>query len=30
MIVRVLENLKYKDARYILIARKEHLTKEKS
>ncbi|ECC1368320.1 lipopolysaccharide biosynthesis protein [Campylobacter jejuni] len=29
MIVRVLENLKYKDARYILIARKEHLTKEK-
>ncbi|EAL5963941.1 lipopolysaccharide biosynthesis protein, partial [Campylobacter jejuni] len=25
MIVRVLENLKYKDARYILIARKEHL-----
>lgn len=30
MIVRVLENLKYKDARYILIARKEHLTKEKN
>ncbi|EHZ1908387.1 glycosyltransferase family 2 protein [Campylobacter jejuni] len=29
MIVRVLENLKYKDARYILIARKEHLTEEK-
>ncbi len=29
MIVRVLENLKYKDARYILIAKKEHLTKEK-
>ncbi|EAK5397085.1 lipopolysaccharide biosynthesis protein [Campylobacter coli] len=29
MIVRVLENLKYKDVRYILIARKEHLTKEK-
>lgn len=29
MVVRVLENLKYKDARYILIARKEHLTKEK-
>ncbi|EAH6814532.1 lipopolysaccharide biosynthesis protein [Campylobacter jejuni] len=29
MIVRVLENLKYKGARYILIARKEHLTKEK-
>ncbi|OEW37515.1 MULTISPECIES: glycosyltransferase family 2 protein [Campylobacter] len=29
MIVRVLENLKYKDARYILIARKEHLIKEK-
>ncbi|EAI2852799.1 glycosyltransferase family 2 protein [Campylobacter jejuni] len=29
MIVRVLENLRYKDARYILIARKEHLTKEK-
>ncbi|OEW13873.1 lipopolysaccharide biosynthesis protein [Campylobacter sp. BCW_6876] len=29
MIARVLENLKYKGARYILIARKEHLTKEK-
>ncbi|EKE8974957.1 glycosyltransferase family 2 protein [Campylobacter jejuni] len=29
MIVRVLENLQYKGARYILIARKEHLTKEK-
>ncbi|HEG6758148.1 TPA: glycosyltransferase family 2 protein [Campylobacter jejuni] len=29
MIVRVLENLTYKGARYILIARKEHLTKEK-
>ncbi|EAJ5955229.1 lipopolysaccharide biosynthesis protein, partial [Campylobacter jejuni] len=29
MIVRVLENLKYKDAKYILIARKEHLIKEK-
>ncbi|ELO4507251.1 glycosyltransferase family 2 protein [Campylobacter jejuni] len=29
MVVRVLENLRYKDARYILIARKEHLTKEK-
>ncbi|EHN6902979.1 glycosyltransferase family 2 protein [Campylobacter jejuni] len=29
MIVRVLENLKYKDTRYILIARKEHLIKEK-
>lgn len=29
MIVRVLENLKYKGARYILIARKEHLIKEK-
>ncbi len=29
MIVRVLENLKYKDVRYILIARKEHLTEEK-
>lgn len=29
MIVRVLENLKYQDARYILIARKEHIEKEK-
>ena len=29
MIVRVLENLAYTDARYILIARKEHLEKEK-
>lgn len=29
MIVRVLENLKYEGARYILIARKEHLIKEK-
>lgn len=29
MIVRVLENLRYKDARYILIARKEHLIQEK-
>lgn len=29
MVVRVLENLRYKDARYILIARKEHLIKEK-
>jgi NDP-sugar pyrophosphorylase family protein len=29
MIVRVLENLAYPDARYILIARKEHLEKEK-
>ena len=29
MIVRVLENLKYPDARYILIARKEHMDKEK-
>jgi NDP-sugar pyrophosphorylase family protein len=28
MIVRVLENLAYPDARYILIARKEHLEKE--
>jgi UDP-N-acetylglucosamine diphosphorylase / glucose-1-phosphate thymidylyltransferase / UDP-N-acetylgalactosamine diphosphorylase / glucosamine-1-phosphate N-acetyltransferase / galactosamine-1-phosphate N-acetyltransferase len=28
MIVRVLENLAYKDARYILIARKEHMDKE--
>ena len=30
MIVRVLENLAYPDARYILIARKEHLEKEKA
>lgn len=30
MIVRVLENLKYKDAKYILIARKEHLIQEKT
>ncbi|MDE5914259.1 MAG: glycosyltransferase family 2 protein, partial [Campylobacter jejuni] len=30
MIIRVLENLKYKDAKYILIARKEHLIKEKN
>lgn len=29
MIVRVLENLKYPDAKYILIARKEHMEKEK-
>lgn len=29
MIVRVLENLAYPDARYILIARKEHMEKEK-
>lgn len=29
MIVRVLENLAYPNARYILIARKEHLEKEK-
>lgn len=29
MIVRVLENLSYPDARYILIARKDHLEKEK-
>lgn len=28
MIVRVLENLAYPDARYILIARKEHIVKE--
>ena len=28
MIVRVLENLAYQDARYILIARKEHIEKE--
>jgi len=28
MIVRVLENLAYHDARYILIARKDHLEKE--
>lgn len=28
MIVRVLENLDYPDARYILIARKEHMEKE--
>ena len=28
MIVRVLENLSYPDARYILIARKEHMKKE--
>jgi len=28
MIVRVMENLKYKDAKYILIARKEHLQAE--
>jgi dTDP-glucose pyrophosphorylase len=28
MIVRVLENLSYKDARYILIARREHLEQE--
>jgi UDP-N-acetylglucosamine diphosphorylase / glucose-1-phosphate thymidylyltransferase / UDP-N-acetylgalactosamine diphosphorylase / glucosamine-1-phosphate N-acetyltransferase / galactosamine-1-phosphate N-acetyltransferase len=28
MIVRVLENLNYPDARYILIARKEHMEKE--
>lgn len=28
MIVRVLENLSYPDARYILIARKEHMEKE--
>jgi len=28
MIVRVLENLAYSDARYILIARKEHMEKE--
>lgn len=28
MIVRVLENLAYPDARYILIARKEHMDKE--
>lgn len=28
MIVRVMENLKYPDARYILIARKDHLQKE--
>ena len=29
MIVRVPENLRYKDAKYILIARKEHLIQEK-
>lgn len=29
MIVRVLENLAYPDARYILIARKEHMDREK-
>lgn len=29
MIVRVLENLAYPDARYILIARKEHIDREK-
>ncbi|MDX2323990.1 glycosyltransferase family 2 protein [Campylobacter hepaticus] len=29
MIIRVLENLKYKDAKYILIAKKEHLIQEK-
>lgn len=29
MIVRVLENLSYPDARYILIARKEHIEKER-
>ena len=29
MVVRVLENLVYPDARYILIAQKEHLEKEK-
>lgn len=29
MIVRVMENLKYPDARYILIGRKEHLDREK-
>jgi NDP-sugar pyrophosphorylase family protein len=29
MIVRVLENLYYPDSRYILIARKEHMEKEK-
>lgn len=29
MIVRVLENLSYPDARYILVARNEHLEKEK-
>lgn len=29
MIVRVLENLTYPEARYILIARKEHIDKEK-
>ena len=28
MIVRVLENLSYQNARYILIARKEHIQKE--
>ena len=28
MIIRVLENLFYPDARYILIARKEHMEKE--
>jgi len=28
MIVRVLENLAYPDARYILVARKEHMEKE--
>ena len=28
MIVRVLENLAYPDARYILIARREHMEKE--
>lgn len=30
MIVRVLENLNYPDANYILIARKEHLEREKA
>lgn len=29
MIVRVLENLKYKDARYILIAKDKHIQKER-
>ena len=29
MIVRVLENLKYPDAKYILVAQWDHLQKEK-
>ena len=29
MVVRVIENLKYNDARYILIGRREHLEQER-